>query len=90
MSFKPHICGKNRINMPTSGCNDCSELAYRIEQLEDWVNESYIDDDLLDSLTPLECYQPPCEEPIVCTTTVCCGKTACESEEITPTEVASE
>lgn len=31
---KPTICGKNRINLPTSGCSDCEELEYRISQIE--------------------------------------------------------
>ena len=36
---KPTICGKNRVNMPESGCTDCEELEYRINQLEEWKNQ---------------------------------------------------
>ena len=87
MSIKPHICGKNMVNLPTSGCSDCAELEYRIKQLEDWVADP-IDTETLESLTPLECYEPPCAEPIVCQTTVCCAKAGCTQEEVEPTEVS--
>lgn len=30
----PTICGKNRVNLPQSGCSDCEELEYRISQIE--------------------------------------------------------
>ena len=30
----PTICGKNRINLPESGCSECDELEYRISQIE--------------------------------------------------------
>lgn len=30
----PTICGKNRINLPQSGCSDCEELEHRISQIE--------------------------------------------------------
>lgn len=33
----PTMCGKNRVNMPTSGCDDCTALEYRINELERWV-----------------------------------------------------
>lgn len=74
MNILPHICGKNRLTLPMSGCDDCE--IYSIE------------DELLDSLTPIECYEPPCEQPIVCQTTVCCAKVGCTQEEVEPTEVS--
>lgn len=30
----PTICGKNRINLPESGCSECDELEHRISQIE--------------------------------------------------------
>lgn len=30
----PTICGKNRINLPGSGCSECEDFEYRIHQLE--------------------------------------------------------
>lgn len=36
---KPFMCGSNKVNMPESGCDDCTELAYRIDQLERWRDE---------------------------------------------------
>lgn len=68
MTLIPHICGKNRIQMPNSGCDDCEIYS--------------IDDELLESLTPIECYEPPCVEPIICQTTVCCAKVACGESEV--------
>lgn len=35
----PTMCGKNRVNMPQSGCDDCAELEYRIDQISRWINE---------------------------------------------------
>lgn len=111
MAIKPHICGKNTVNLPTSGCSDCAELEYRIEQLEDWqeefVEEGYnalankpsingvtvegdktsedylitaITDEVLDSLTPIECYVPVCSQPLTCV-----GETECMQLECDPT-----
>lgn len=85
MSIKPHICGSNKTVFPENGCSDCSELAYRLDKIEAWIDDP-IGDDLLDSLTPLECYQPPCTEPIVCQTTVCCAVVACETQSSTASE----
>lgn len=39
MNLKPYLCGRNRTNLPTSGCNDCSELEQRIAQIEEWIAE---------------------------------------------------
>ena len=111
MSIKPHLCGKNTVNMPTSGCSDCAELEYRIKQIEDWkdefVEEGYnalankptingvtvegdktsedylilaITDELLDSLTPIECHIPTCSIPQTCV-----GETECMQLECDPT-----
>ena len=111
MAIKPHICGKNTVNLPTSGCSDCAELEYRIKRLEDWhdefVEEGYnalankpsingvtvegdktsedylitaITDELLDSLTPIECYVPTCSKPLTCV-----GETECMQLECDPT-----
>lgn len=68
MSLIPHICGKNRIQMPNSGCDDCAIYS--------------IDDELLESLTPLECYEPPIVDAIVCQAKVCRCKAVCNE---TPT-----
>lgn len=46
---KPTLCGSNRINLPTSGCGDCDELEYRIEQLERW--KEHIEEEGYDALT---------------------------------------
>lgn len=81
--MKPHICGKNRTNLPTSGCSDCSELAYRLDKIEEWL-ENPIDDELLDALTPLECYQPPCGDAIVCQAKTCCDMVVCGDTPIEP------
>lgn len=55
---------------------------------EDYLITPISDADIV-LLTPLECYRPPCEEPIVCQTTVCCARVACgEQEEVAPTEVS--
>lgn len=45
----PTICGKNRVNLPSSGCSDCDELAYRIDQLEEWKQQ--IEEEGYDALT---------------------------------------
>ena len=116
MSMKVNICGKNTINMPTSGCSDCAELEYRIKKLEDfaaetqeWIehietdgydaltnkptingvtvegdktSEEYlilpISDDELEALTPMDCYVPPREKPIVCVGEVCSAVLECD------------
>lgn len=36
---KPTMCGDNRTNLPTSGCSECDGLEYRINQLEEWVEQ---------------------------------------------------
>lgn len=71
MTLIPHICGKNRIQLPNSGCDDCEIYS--------------IDDELLESLTPLECYQPPIVDAVVCETKVCYSRVVCEDEPIEPT-----
>lgn len=116
MAMKVNICGKNTINPPTSGCNDCAELEYRIKKLEDfaadtqeWIEnfetegydalnnkptingvtvegdkttEDYlilpISDDAIEELTPMECYVPPKEKPIVCVGEVCSMTLECD------------
>lgn len=107
----PYMCGKNRMKLPTSGCDDCSGLEYRIDKLEDWVaefeeegynalankpsingvtvegdktSEEYlitaIDISTIDSLTPIECFVPECQAPIVCSAQVCCAILECSEE----------
>ena len=34
----PTICGKNRVNLPQTDCDDCSEFEHRLEQIEAWKN----------------------------------------------------
>lgn len=68
MTLKPHLCGKNRIQMPNSGCNECEIYS--------------VDDELLESLTPIECYQPPIVDAIVCEANVCYSRVVCSE---TPT-----
>lgn len=107
---KPTLCGSNRINMPTSGCGDCDELEYRIEQLERWkehieeegydaltnkptingvtvegdkTSEDYLIlpisvEDII-SLTPIECYEPPCKDSRACYGEACCMIVACNT-----------
>lgn len=36
---KPTLCGKNRINLPTSGCSDCDQLEYQIGQINEWIEQ---------------------------------------------------
>lgn len=40
---KPTLCGKNRITIPESGCSDCDQLEYQIQQLreeiENWIEQ---------------------------------------------------
>lgn len=38
-NFIPHICGKNRVNLPDSGCNDCTRLETRVTALENLVEK---------------------------------------------------
>lgn len=38
-NFVPKICGKNRINVPDSGCSDCDELERRVTLLEECCDE---------------------------------------------------
>lgn len=71
MTLKPHLCGKNRIQMPNSGCNECEIYS--------------IDDELLESLTPIECYQPPIVDAVVCEANVCYSRVVCGDEPIEPT-----
>lgn len=73
---KPTICGKNRINLPTSGCSDCDELEYRLGLIEDWINNPMTVAEI-DALTPIDCYEPPCADSRVCYGEVCCAKVAC-------------
>lgn len=120
MSIKPHLCGNNRIELPSSGCGDCSGLEWRIDQLEKWkeefleegydaltnkptingvtvegdkTSEEYLilalTEEELDELLNMDCYVPPCADPIICTTTVCCAQVTCgeeDMEEIEPVE----
>lgn len=47
----------------------------------------------LEALTPMDCYEPPCQAPVVCTAEVCCAVLECdesEEEEIVPTETTEE
>ena len=77
MSRKLKMCGDNHIDLPQTGCSDCEELAYRIKQLEDWVDNPLSAEDIVE-LTPLECYEPPCADSRVCYGTTCCMKVGCE------------
>lgn len=33
------LCGRNRVKLPDSGCDGCTELENRIKELEDWKDE---------------------------------------------------
>lgn len=57
----PTICGRNRINMPTSGCGSCDAL----------TEEEII------ALTPIECYEAPCSDSRVCYGQTCCMIVGC-------------
>lgn len=74
---KPTICGNNKVYVPSSGCTDCEDLAYRIDQIEDWINNPLTAEEI-EALTPLECYEPPCADSRVCYGEACCMKVACE------------
>lgn len=74
---KPKICGRNMVNMPESGCGDCGEILYDVEQLQNWVEGAYLTTADIVALTPLECYEPPCADSRVCYGEVCCMKVAC-------------
>lgn len=106
----PYICGKNRINLPESGCSECEGLEYRIHELEVFkqniedngynaltnkptingvtvegnkTSENYlitpISDYDIETLTPFDCYEPPCADSRVCYGEVCCAKVACSN-----------
>lgn len=36
---KPTLCGSNRVNVPDSGCDDCTQLLERLEALEECCEE---------------------------------------------------
>lgn len=81
---KPSLCGRNRVNLPESGCDECAQLEYRIEQLEDRVDAieewimSPLTEEQIEALTPLECYVPECADSRVCYGEACCAIVACE------------
>lgn len=72
----PILCGKNRANLPSSGCGDCAELNYRISQIEEWINNPLTAAEI-EELTPMECYNPPCSDSRVCYGEACCMIVAC-------------
>lgn len=37
--FIPHMCGRNKIYIPNSGCDDCTKLELRVEALEDIIEK---------------------------------------------------
>lgn len=74
---KPTLCGRNKVNLPESGCGDCAELEYRIGKLEEWVESGFMSAEDIIALTPIECYEPPCRDSRVCYGEACCMVVAC-------------
>lgn len=76
----PTICGKNRINLPESGCSECDELEYRISQIERNVVKYSLESD---GNTITLVGSDGTSSSVAVISTASCGSTS-NSEELTP------
>lgn len=77
---KPTICGSNNVYIPESGCSECEEFAYRIEQLERWIENNFLTEEEIIALTPIEC-ATDCQDSRACYGKACCMLVGCGDED---------